>query len=125
MSIYILGPSIESVVEPEGAPVVTAGKRGIVLHATKPTEPGGKINFLLAGTSTDQRPAAVYGVYVSPPSLVPSGAARTAEWFMAASHPRGSVVVPPAPVEPADLQIVVPGVKPGIHFVQTVLEYNS
>jgi hypothetical protein len=126
MSIYVLGPSIENVVEPAIAPVVK-GRQGIGLNLSKPTEPGGIVNFYLLNPEhpDDLRPVAVYAIYCSPPETVPAAADRTAEWFMNCGQPRGTHSIPPPPVDPGPMSLTVPGVKPGIHFVQTVLEYSA
>lgn len=126
---YILGPAIESVTEPEAAaPSVTAGRVGIQFHPTTPTEPGGKVHVVLAAAvnSTDVRPSSVHAVYVNPPSLVPPvGPLRTPEWFMSSGQPMASVSVPAPPVDPGTITVVVPGVQPGVHHVQTIMEYDS
>jgi hypothetical protein len=125
MTEYVLGPSIASVVEPEAAPAPMHGRVGIEFHTT-PTEPGGKVNVVLAtpASPTDKRPDHIHAVYVSPPENVPAD--RTAEWFMQSSYPKGSVPVPQPPAGASGvLTIQVPGVRPGLHFVQTVLEYTT
>lgn len=127
MSTYILGPAIESVTEPEtAAPTVTAGRIGIQFHPTTPTEPGGKVYVLLSAAlkPTDVRPSNIHAVYVQPPESVPALAARTPDWFMNSKQPMGSVAVPAPPVDPGTITVTVPSVKPGVHFVQTVLEYD-
>jgi hypothetical protein len=127
MPEYVLGPSIASVIEPEPGPAPTPGRVGIEFYDT-PTEPGGKVNVRLSQSSnpTDQRPAFIHAVYVNPPDSVPSGDARTAEWFVQSPHPKAHVAVPQPPADAGGVMtIVVPGVKPGIHFVQTILEYPS
>lgn len=127
MPDYILGPSIASVIEPDTGPTPTPGRVGIEFHST-PTEPGGKVNVKLgkAVNPTDKRPSFVHAVYVNPPEAVPTGVAKTAAWFMASTHPKSSVAVPQPPADAsAVLSIVVPGVKPGVHHVQTILEYST
>lgn len=126
MPDYILGPSIANVVEPEPAPA-TPGRVGIEFHTT-PTEPGGKVHVKLStpASPTDKRPTFVHAVYVNPPEAVPSGAAKTAQWFIQSSHPKSSAAVPQPPADASSVMtIVVPGVKPGIHHCQTVLEYQT
>lgn len=125
MTEYVLGPSIASVIEPEAEPAIMAGRIGIDFGPT-PTESGGKVNVVLKAPSspTDKRPDHIHAVYVSPPENVP--AERTADWFMQSSYPRGSVAVPPPPADASGvLAIQVAGVKPGVHYVQTILEFET
>lgn len=126
-TLYVLGPAIESVIEPDlAAPVPTVGRVGIKFHPTKPTEPGGRVNVQLADpvSSSDKRPVAIHAFFTSPPSKVPALDARTPEWFFSSGSPKTQVAVPQPPIPVTDLQCVVPGVQPGVHHVQTVLEYS-
>lgn len=126
MPDYILGPSIAKVTEPEPAPAMP-GRVGIEFHST-PTEPGGKVHVKLsvAVAATDKRPNFVHAIYVNPPETVPVGPGKTAAWFMASASPKSSVAVPQPPADASGvMSIVVPGVKPGVHFVQTILEYAT
>jgi hypothetical protein len=124
---YVLGPAIESVVEPGAVEPTTTGRVGVVFHTT-PTTPGGNVHVVLAPSTnqTDVRPQSVHAVYCMHPAQVPAPADRTAQWFLDSPFPRASSPVPQPPL-PADsvITIHVPGVQPGIHLVQTILEYGS
>lgn len=131
-TVYVLGPAIESVVEPEPEvePVAPAmvGRIGIKFTDADPTKPGGIVNIqlLAAVNPTDIRPTHVHAIYVNPPESVPAADTRTAEWFMSSGQPLGTIPIPPPPADASMVfTINVPGVKPGIHFVQTVMEYEQ
>lgn len=130
MSVYVLGPAIESVTEPEAAATAGpgVGRIGMKFDDTNPTQPGGIVNFQLlpAAAPTDVRPQHVHAFYTTPVSKVPDIASRTPEWFLSSGSPTGSFAVPQPPLDASGtFQITVPGVVPGIHHVQTVLEYSS
>lgn len=123
-SVFILGPSLE-VTEPEPAAAPSPemkGRRGIAFD-DPPTIPGGKVNLKLlpANDPADVLPTNVYAFFVTPPSLVPAVADRTYDWFFKSPHPNGST--PTAHVTDA-FQVSVTGVVPGVHHVQTILEYQ-
>jgi hypothetical protein len=132
MSVYVLGPAIESVVEPEPAvepvPGPGVGRIGVKFSDANPTQPGGIVNveLLPAANPTDVRPEHVHAIYTTPPDKVPPVAQRTPEWFMGSGSPLGSVPIPQPPLDASGTHtITVAGVVPGIHHVQTVLEYSS
>lgn len=130
MSVYVLGPAIESVTEPEPttAPGPGVGRIGMKFADTNPTQPGGIVNFSLLqpAATTDIRPVHVHAFYTNPPEKVPPIAQRTAEWFMSSGSPTASVEIPQPPADASGaFSITVPGVVPGIHHVQTILEYSS
>jgi hypothetical protein len=132
MSVYVLGPAIESVTEPEPdvapTPPEMVGRIGIKFDDGKPTEPGGVVNFqLLASTvPSDLRPEHVHAVYTNPPDKVPTDGQRTAEWFMNSGSPRGSLAIPQPPADATGtFSIKVAGVTAGIWHVQTIMEYSK
>ena len=132
MSVYVLGPAIESVTEPEPETPAVApamvGRIGIKFDDTSPTMPGGIVNFQLlpAVAATDLRPEHVHAVYTNPPEKVPAEAQRTPEWFMNSGSPLGSVPIPQPPADASGTHtITVAGVVPGIHHVQTIMEYDK
>lgn len=130
MSVYVLGPAIESVTEPETTPTAGPGpgRVGMKFDDVSPTLPGGIVNFSLLSpvAPTDLRPEHVHAFYTNPPSKVPALALRTPDWFLGSGSPSGSVAVPQPPADASGpLQIKVSGVVPGIHHVQTILEYAS
>ena len=125
---FVLGPALENVIEPEAAvaAVIAAmkGRRGIKFADAMPTEPGGKVNLeLLPATDpSDQTPVNTYAFFVTPPTKVPpAGTERNPDWFFKSGSPVGSLATAHAPDK---FQVVVKGVIPGVHFVQTVLEFN-
>jgi hypothetical protein len=124
-SVFILGPAIESVTEPELGMAPTPGRRQIAFDDL-PTAPGGKVfmKLLPPVQPGDATPIAVYAFYVSPPSSVPAPADRTPEWFFSSGAPNGST---PASMFGPDgtFSIQVPGVKPGVYLCQSILEFAS
>lgn len=124
-SVFALGPSLDSVTEPEPQAAAVPGRRQIMFHDPA-TEVGGKVHLKLVPPAhpDDVPPVNVYAFFVSPPSSVPPAAQRTPEWFFGSGHPNASSHVGTADANGV-FTVSVPGVKPGVHFVQTVLEFNS
>lgn len=130
--MYVLGPAIESVTEPEPEPAAAepamVGRIGIKFDDENPTKPGGVVNFQLLAPAapTDIRPVHVHAIYTHPVEKVPQLSDRTPEWFMNSGSPLGSIAIPQPPADASGTHtITVSGVVPGIHHVQTVLEYES
>lgn len=127
-SIFVLGPSLDHVIEPglSGIAVVqVAGKRGVTFQ-DPPTKPGGKVLLKLSPflNPGDVSPLNVYAFFVQPVESVPAPADRTPEWFLKSGAPSGSIHVGAADADGL-ISLTVAGVKPSLspYFVQTVLEY--
>jgi hypothetical protein len=122
-TVFVLGPSLETVIEPEPVPKAVPGRVGIRFDEPA-TEPGGKVKIVLEPRqkSDDVLPLNVYAFYVNPPSSVPPAPERTPEWFFASGAPNGSVDTSHGPEKAI---IAVPNVLPGAYHVQTVLEYPA
>ena len=129
-SIYVLGPSLDNVIEPvpivDPTPIAQPGKRQIGFHPTTPTVPGGTVNLVLQPPlhSDDVLPINVYAFFHQPVESVPALADRTADFFFKSGAPSGSIHIGAADAD-GNLVISVPGVKPSLqpYFVQTVLEF--
>lgn len=127
---FILGPSSLHM-EPMPAappPSVGKGRRGITLHPTQPTLPGGKVNIKLApATATETvAPLNVYAFFVHPVSAVPTGDKLKPEWFFNESKaPNASIGGHMADAATGEATITVPGVQPSLqpHHMQTILEF--
>jgi hypothetical protein len=127
-SLFILGPSLDHVIEPglSGIAVVqVAGKRGVAFQAP-PTKPGGKVLLKLAPylNPGDVLPLNIYAFFVQPVESVPALADRTPDWFLKSGAPGGSIHAGAADANGL-ISLTVSGVKPSLlpYFVQTVLEY--
>jgi hypothetical protein len=129
-SVFVLGPSLDSVYEPfpAAAPAPpTPGRRTIRFQPT-PTSPGGRANLLVetAAAPSDQMPINIYVFFHQPISAVPEAAQRTADWFFKSGAPNSSIHV--GAIGPDGLfSVAVPGVKPSLdpYFVQSVLEFAA
>lgn len=120
---FILGPSIDGVVEPSSPPPVPPGRVGISF-AEPATNPGGVVNFAFnPHVAQDILPVAVYAFFVPAGSEMPDQSALTPEWFFASGHPHVSYSVTES-VSGEPVSVTVPGVNPGVHYVQTILEYQ-
>lgn len=120
MKVFVLGPALELVVEPEPSPVPPSGRMGIEFGGT-PTQPGGIVNVRLV-RGDGAMPVNVYACFVSPPDSVPPKDSRTPDWFFGCGCPIGSA---PVHADSTDITIQVPGVEPGAYFVQTICEYDE
>ncbi len=122
-SVFLLGPSLANVIEPEPVPA-TPGRVGIEFQAT-PTTPGGHVHIkLLDAAEGDVFPVNVYAFYINPPSDVPAFAERTHEWFFKSAAPTGVAMIH-SPSSGEAYTIDVAGVLPGAYFLQTVLEFQG
>lgn len=129
-TIFILGPSLDNVIEPglSGIAVVqVAGKRGVVFQ-DPPTKPGGNVYVKLAPPLNpgDVLPVNVYAFFVQPVASVPLPADRTPDWFFKSGAPSGSIHVGAADSD-GSLLVTVAGAKPSLqpYFVQIVNEYPA
>jgi hypothetical protein len=119
-NLMILGPALDMVVEPRPTPAAEPGRVGIAF-GEPPTEKGGIVNLaVVPGVEGDTRPLNVYVFFITPHDTVPVGEARTPEWFFAQAQPSASVSIA---ADTTSFTVAVPNVRPGIYFVQTVLEY--
>lgn len=131
-SIFVLGPSLDNVIEPVPVTVPTpapvAGKRQIGFHPTTPTTPGGNVNLVLQPPlhPDDVLPVNVYAFFHQPVESVPAAADRTPDFFFKGGAASGSIHIGAADAA-GNLAIAVPGVKPSLqpYFVQTVLEFTG
>lgn len=132
-STFVLGPSLDGVIEPipatvPDAKVAAPGRRQVIFDAP-PTSPGGNVHLLLEPPLNpgDVLPLNVYAFFCPPSSNVPPPAERTPAWFFEKSGaPNGSIHVASAD-EDGKFTITVPGVKPSLepYFVQTILEFPA
>jgi hypothetical protein len=120
-NILILGPSLDLVVEPEPPAPPPVGRVGVAFREP-PTEPGGLVHLavLPPESESDARPVNVYVFFVSPIESVPPIEARAPEWFFVQGQPTAVAAITR---DTTWFDIAVPAVRPGMHFVQTVLEY--
>src|SRR5208337_2664624 len=118
-SVFILGPSLDDVIEPmpqvtvPGA--VTPGRRRIAF-AQPPTAPGGNVNLTFL-------PADVYAFFCQPVQGVPPLNQRTPDWFFKNADAHGF----PAIKDDSPFTVTVQGVRPSLqpYFVQTVFEFSA
>ena len=129
MSIFVLGPFIDGVIEPDpstSAPVIP-GRQQIVFD-DPPTLPGGKVFLKLVPPAKpdDIPPINVYAFHVPQPTVPVAAADRTPDWFFKSGAPSGSTHVGTADAD-GKFQVEVPGVKPSLvpYHVQTVIEYSA
>jgi hypothetical protein len=132
MSKFVLGPYLDSVTEPDPnalpAPPPAPAPGLVGIKDPIATEPGGKVNveILPPATPADVRPVRIHAMFITPPSAVPPKEQRTVAWFQTPSADPavrkvgGSVDVA---ADATKLQVAVAQVVPGVHFVQTILEY--
>ena len=132
-SIFILGPSLDNVIEP--IPVPTAdptapsgpGRRQVSFRDPS-TAPGGNVNLQILPPlhPDDALPINVYAFFVQPVSGVPAPADRTPDWFFRSGAPNSSLHIGAADADGA-FTIGVPGVEPSLdpYFVQVVLEFQG
>lgn len=128
-SEFVLGPSLDSVIEPvPGAvPVAPAvkGRRGIVFQSP-PTLPGGRVfvAFTPAADPADVLPVNVYAMFCQPVSAVPPPEQRTTDWFFKNALASTSIHSQAADAS-GNLSLTVPGVVPSLspYFVQIVMEF--
>ena len=131
-SLFILGPSLDNVIEPvpvtDPTPAVQPGKRSIGFHPTTPTVPGGTVNLVLQPPlhPDDVLPINVYAFFHQPVESVPAPADRTPDFFFKSGAASGSIHIGAADAA-GNLVVSVPGVKPSLqpYFVQTVLEFGG
>ena len=131
-SIFVLGPSLDNVIEPFPATVpVTApaaGKRQIGFDPATPTSPGGIVNLILQPPldPDDVLPINVYAFFVQPIESVPAIGDRTPNFFFKSGAASGSIHVGAADAD-GKLVVAVAGVKPSLqpYFVQTILEFTG
>lgn len=130
-SVFILGPSLENVIEPLTDSVVAVPKeigRRQITFRDPATAPGGIVNLQVLPplNPDDALPLNIYCFYVQPAESVPAPADRTPDWFFKSKSPSGSVHVGAADADGA-FSITVAGVKPSLqpYFVQTVLEFSK
>lgn len=128
-TVFILGPSLDGVIEP--IPVVaptgmTFPGRRQVAFAAPPTTPGGNVHLTLLPPllPTDKLPLSVYAFFVQPVETVPAPADRAPDWFFKSGAPSGSIHIGIADAN-GNFTIPVAGVKPSLlpYFVQVVLEF--
>lgn len=126
MSVLVLGPSLDSVDETPVTPPPPATPNRIPIAFRDPASSIGGIVHLMStqtglGTSTGQ-PIRAYAVYIPKGQEAALVAAADPQGFLNSGFPKGSVDVSPANAPSFD--ITVPGVTPGLYFVQTVAEYQ-
>lgn len=127
MSVFLLGPSIDNVMETTPQAPPPPGRQGIGL-ASPSWAPGGKLFFkvLPKVNPADTEPLNIYAFYV-PQDQAPAVADRTTNYFF------GLTGVPTASVHAAtadadgNLSLNVPGVQPSLtpYLVQSIIEYAS
>lgn len=125
-SVYVLGPALDNVTEPEPVTIPATPGRRQIMFADPATAPGGRVNLKLVppANPADALPINVYAFYLNPPSAVPPAEQRTPDWFFKSGAPNGSVHIGAADADGA-FAVQVPGVKPGVYFVQTILEFQE
>lgn len=129
-SVYVLGPSLDNVIEPvpatEPTTTATPGKRQIGFHPTTPTTPGGNVHLVLQPPLNpgDVLPINIYAFFHQPVEAVPALADRTPDWFFKSGAASGSIHIGAAD-SAGNLSVAVGGVKPSLqpYFVQTILEF--
>ena len=132
-SVFVLGPSLDNVIEPVPATTTpdatTPGKRQIAFHPTTPTTPGGNVHLVLQPPLNpgDVLPINVYAFFHQPVEEVPAVADRTPDWFFKSGAKSGSVHISTADPTTGDFTVPVSGVQPSLkpYFVQTVLEFQG
>lgn len=129
-SIFVLGPSLDSVIEPVEVEPLKKAERGRrqISFRDPATRPGGNVDLQILPplAPDDLVPINIYAFYVSPVESVPPLAERTPDWFFKSGAPSGSIHVGAAD-ENGAFTISVPGVKPSLnpYLVATVLEFAS
>jgi hypothetical protein len=119
-TILVFGPSLDMVDEPQPPPPPPP-PRAHVVWRDPAVEPGGKVHLAIAHRHANKwtLPARVYVVYV-PKGMEPDLLAAGPEAFLGSGHPLGSMDIDDST---ENIDIEVPGVAPGLYFVQTILEY--
>lgn len=129
MSVLVLGPYVDNVIEPDPTTTPTApatpGRQQIIFDDPA-TAPGGQVFLKLVPPSApgDAPPINIHIFHVPTP-LVPALADRTPEWFLTSVHPTNHVNAGTAGAD-GKLKVVVAGVKPSLvaYHVQSVIEYE-
>jgi hypothetical protein len=125
MSIRILGPSIDNVVEPAPAPPPTPNRIAFLLD-NPPTLPGGLVNLVVPDPFGDKSlmPQVMYAVYIPKGQETALVAGGDPEAFLASSFAKGSANLNLNGTTDK-YQIAVPGVAPGTYYVQVIYEYTA
>ena len=126
-NVLFLGPFIDSV--DEAAPLAgPTPSHATVAFRSPATDPGGNVHLAIV---VPVPPAPIYPQFVHA-IYIPKGqetalvAAGDPQAFLSSSFPQGRVQCLVGPGDnTAALDISVSGITPGLHFLQTVLEYAS
>jgi hypothetical protein len=128
-SVFVLGPSLDDVIEPEPVAVPDApavpGRRQIVFDTPPPT-PGGNVHLRLVPPAhpDDVLPINVYASFVQPVTSVPVPADHTPDWSFKSGAPSSSIHIGAADETGAFTAArVTPGLRPD--FVPNVLEFQA
>lgn len=120
---FVLGPSIDNVVEPDPVPPPPPPARVSVILATPATGPGGNVYLAIDESAIGIRPINIYAYFV-PIEAKPIGDALVVGTFFKSSWLNAMISVPDTGPLASPGCITVTGVTPGIWFVQTILEYT-
>lgn len=129
MSVFVLGPSIDNVIEnaPQAAP--PAGRQNVAWSSPTAWAPGGKLFLQLQPkvNDTDIEPTNVYAFYL-PQDTVPVLSDRTPNYFFGLTPAPPNAFVHAATADASgNIGLNVPGVLPSLtpYFVQVILEFPS
>jgi hypothetical protein len=127
MSKFILGPSIDNVVEVAQSPTLDTTPRTGVTFGFPPIIPGGSVKLIFHdGPAEFVKPINVYAFYIPSDQLPTDVTLRTPDWFFLAGHKSG-VTSTVGLADNAEFVVSVAGVLPSLtpYLVQTILEYPA